>query len=224
MPWYPGSEGFVTRFWDARQWQIGLTSDYLVIEGKWIALNDIAGVSYWHRTTLHFPTATMLDKGPSYVYRGFTVTDFRGYTATLEFNNKLLRDVPENEIAWRGLVDISRRTIEPRISQRIFASIRAGAEYSVKDGRCFVTLSPSGFTGRTFRTTTYPWSDFYHVEVNPFQGVNVSTNHGQARIWAQSGEKRKTRLVTGLDTRVPNAVVLASLMPMCAAAFATRIY
>lgn len=224
MPWYPGSDGFVTKFWDGRQWLIGLTNDYLIITGKWIALRDIAEVSYWHRTTIHFPTATSLDRGPSYICRGFAVTDIRGYNAKLELNNKLLKDVPENEMAWQGLVDISRRSIEPRISQYIFESIRAGKEYSIKDGRCFVNLSTSGFTGRSLRTKAHSWSDFYHVEVNPiFNGTSILKNHGQARVWARSGEKRKVRLVTGLDTTVPNAVVLATLMPMCAAAFATQI-
>lgn len=224
MPWYPGSDGFVTKFWDGGQWLIGLTGDHLIIEGKWIALDDIAEVSYWNRTTIRFRTATSLDNEPSYIYRGFKVSDVRGNSAMLELNNKLLKDEADNESAWRGLIDISQRSIEPLISRRIFESIRAGHEFSVKDGRCFVALSTSGFTGRTLRTKKYSWSDFYQVEVNPvFNGMTVSKNHGQARVWAQPGEKRKTRLVTGLDTTVPNAVVLATLMPMCAAAFATQI-
>ncbi|ORW10388.1 hypothetical protein AWC14_20300 [Mycobacterium kyorinense] len=97
-------------------------------------------------------------------------------------------------------------------------------EYTIDDGGCFITLSNSGFRGKVFRARTYSWSDFYHVEVNAaFNNLSPGKNHGQVRVWAQSGEKRKTRLVTGLDTTVPNAVVLATLMPMCAAAFATQI-
>lgn len=224
MPWYPGADGFVTKFWDGREWLIGLTSDHLVIEGKWIALDDIAEVSYWNRTIVRVRRSWGADYQPSSIYRGFAITDVRGNTVKLELNNKLTNDSSENEAGWQGLVDISQRSIEPRISRNIFESMRAGHEFAVKDLRCFVTLSASGFTGRTMRTKRYSWSDFYHVEVNPiFNNLTVSRNHGQVRVWAQRGEKRETRLVTGLATTVPNAVVLASLMPMCAETFATRI-
>ncbi|GBE64010.1 hypothetical protein MFM001_04720 [Mycobacterium sp. MFM001] len=225
MPWYPGSDGrSVTNFWDGQHWLISLTNDHLMLDGQWIALSDITQVAYWNRTIIGVPGPANNYGSGMHTHRGFCVKDIRGNDCTLNFDNPVARDVPENEVAWRGLADISRRFIEPLVAQRVLASLRAGVEYTIDDGGCFITLSNSGFRGKVFRAKAYSWADFYHVEVNAaFNNMSPSKNHGQARVWAQTGEKRKTRLVTGLDTTVPNAVVLATLMPMCAQAFATRI-
>ncbi|WP_139818534.1 hypothetical protein [Mycobacterium celatum] len=225
MPWYPGPDGhYITSFWDGQRWAISLTNDHLTLQGQWIAFSDITQVAYWNRTIIGVPGPANNYGSGMYIYRGFSVNDSRGNNYTLNFDNPVARDVPENETAWRGLADISRRFIEPQVSHRILGSLREGEEYTIDDGGCFIALSSSGFRGKVFRTKAFSWSDFYHVEVNAaFNNMSPGKNHGQARVWAQVGEKRKTRLVTGLDTTVPNAVVLATLMPMCAAAFATQI-
>ncbi|MCV7236277.1 hypothetical protein [Mycobacterium branderi] len=213
----------MTNFWDGQQWLISLTNSHLILQGRPIALDEIMQVAYWHRTKIGVPGPANSYGSGMYIYRGFSVVDRGGHTSSLNFDNPLARDIPENEIAWRGLADISRQYIEPRIAGRIHEAVRGGEEYTIDDGWCFITLTNRGFTGRAMRTRTYSWADFYHVEVNPAFNNLSPSKQGQTRIWALTGKKRKLRFVTGLDTTVPNAVVLASLMPMCAQALATRI-
>ncbi|BBZ15109.1 hypothetical protein [Mycobacterium branderi] len=225
MPWYPGSDGISTGFWDGQGWLASLTADHLILAGRPIPLDDIVEVAYWNHTIVAVPGPTNNHTGGIYVYRGFSVTDVTGQTSALDLDNPTRTNVPENEVAWQGLAGISQRFIEPRIAQRILATLRAGQEYSIKDGRCFLTLSRDGFTARFLRTKTYPWSGFDGVEINPvFNNLTVlSGKHGQARVWARSAPNRKTHIVTGLETTTPNAVVLSTLMPMCAAAFGVRV-
>ncbi|HLR99670.1 MAG TPA: hypothetical protein VK069_08745, partial [Mycolicibacillus parakoreensis] len=71
MPWYPGADRrYVTQFWDGARWLILLTEKFLRLENTWIALDDIAEVSYWSRTivSIHGVVRAPVD-------RAFRVTD-----------------------------------------------------------------------------------------------------------------------------------------------------
>lgn len=127
MPWYPGSDGqYVTNFWDGQQWLISLTNSHLILQGRPIALDEIMQVAYWHRTKIGVPGPANSYGSGMYIYRGFSVVDRGGHTSSLNFDNPLARDIPENEIAWRGLADISRQYIEPRIAGVFMKRCAAG--------------------------------------------------------------------------------------------------
>ncbi|MBS4728048.1 hypothetical protein MSM1_06680 [Mycobacterium sp. SM1] len=219
--WYPQPDrNTITGFWDGQRWLIYLTNEHLFMNGERIALDEIRAVSYWHRSlygvSRHYPVAW------STIFRGFSVIDMHGRPNTLDLRGSGLINAPQNELAWTGLVDISQRFIEPRISQRILGSLMAGDEYTLNDKWTFLRLSSNGFTIRFMRTKSRPWTQFHHAAVNlryDNVGGALRGNDGQVWIHVISPTNPRPRGVFALKTRVPNAVLLPTLMPMCAAAF-----
>lgn len=220
MPWYPRpAEDFVAGFWDGQQWSIAEAEHHLMVEGKWIAFDDILEVSYWSADMYAFP-APGVTTGRPRIERTFTLSDRSGGITSLDFGVNSLVDAPDLQAAWDGLVDISRRLIEPRIARRLLELLRSGQQYEIRDGWTFITLSRSGFSGRALRERQWSWSDYETTAVNPhFNNMSPTKFNGQVRVWARSGSKNKVQMVTGFKTYVPNAVVLGSLLPMCASEF-----
>ncbi|MCV7315941.1 hypothetical protein H7J77_10350 [Mycolicibacillus parakoreensis] len=214
MPWYPGADRrYVTQFWDGARWLILLTEKFLRLENTWIALDDIAEVSYWSRTivSIHGVVRAPVD-------RAFRVTDHHGTVTTLPLNWSSIHDSEVKKEAFSGLVEISRRVIEPRIADRILAALYRGEQFILRDGWVYLRLHRDGMSARAMRTHEAAWSDFYTVEANPyFNNMDPTTLTGQVRLWAT--RDGKPRMLTGLDTTVPNAVVLAGLLPACARSF-----
>lgn len=220
MPWYPGADRrYLTQYWDGGRWLILLTESALRLENTWIALDDIAEVAYWSRTYMSFGTPYYAPRPR--VERAFSVTDVHGTVTTLALNWPGYFDNDEKRVAFSGLVEISRRMIEPRITERILATLHRGEQFTVKDGWAYLSLHRDGMTARTLRTHQAAWSDFYTVDVNPyFNNMDPIELTGQARLWVTRGGK--PHLMTGLTTMVPNAVVLGSLLPACARRFGAR--
>lgn len=222
MPWYPGTDGrTVTSYWDGQRRRISLTRDHLLLDADCVALADIASVAYWNKSIYVLPGVHPGPRWP-YIDRGFSVIGIDGSKHTIDFSNPMNRNLPENEAAWRGLVDISRRFIEPRIAQRILGELRTGGEYSIRGRWFFVTLNSHGFTGRLLRTRTYPWSEFGQIFADPYSNnmsMKMTGNDGKVWVYARPASKAKLRTLTMLNTDLPNAVVLDSLMPMAATEF-----
>ncbi|MBS9532807.1 hypothetical protein KIH27_04295 [Mycobacterium sp. M1] len=221
MPWcqHP-DQRCVAGFWDGQRWLIAQTSDQLMIEDRWIAFRDVVEVAYWNKRIRTVPSPAYQSSGQSRIARGFSITDVRGNFSMLDLGVASLVDVPELELAWKGVVEISRRFIEPLVARRILDQLRAGGEYSMKEVWKFLKLSNHGFSGRFLRSHEWRWSDFDHVVTNPcLDNVSPRGRNGQTRVWARSSPGAKPRIVTGFDVTVPNAVVLETLLPMCAAEF-----
>lgn len=218
--WYPGGDSgrYINGFWDGEQWLILVTGDHLIIKGEWIAFNQAVQVSYWNRTRYSINLPSL-----SYTYRGFSVMDTLSRNITLKLDNSLNGNLPQNEPAWRGLVDISRQHLEPRISEHILCRLRTEDVYTIKDKLTYISLSNRGFTTRGLRTKPRRWADYCYAEANPVADNGLGAlagNNGQVVVYAQSGAQAKPRKACALSTKVPNAVALPTLMPMCAGTFA----
>lgn len=218
MPWYPGLDGrYRSAFFDGRGWTAALTDRQLLVDGGWFGLDEITEVSY---------RCTRRDVGSesttSIIERRFAVTDATGRTGRLALTSMDGNDNPAHADLWQGLVDISRNVIEPRLSQRILAGLQAGQVYMLRDGRSYLRLLAAGFTTkRPLRAGFHDWSQLYHFEVNPFPDdlESSSSTGGRAAVWVRRDAAAAPELGVQLDTGVSNVVLLATLLPLCTAAF-----
>lgn len=219
--WYPDPEGrYLTGFWDGTRWRITLLNDRLIIDTDVIVVDEITAVSYWNKTIRDRRLTT-----PSkYVDRGFSVADSRG-TKTLRLTDPGKKRVPESDAAWNGLVDISRRFIEPRLCQRIVGWLRAGRTFTIENRWFSLVLSGAGFTISASHTETHPWTDFDHAAIGLTLDAfrPVGGEDGQVKVYGRSGMGRGPHRLFSLWNDVPNVVLLPTLMPMCAEAFAARL-
>ncbi len=216
MPWYPGTDGrYLTAFFDGRGWVAALTDRQLLVDGSWFGLDEITEVSY--RCRRRYLGG---DRG-SVIERRFTVSDGRGRVGRSVLEAPFDDDDPGHADLWQGLVDISRNVIEPRLAQRIVDALRAGQVYMLRDGRSYLRLLEAGFTTkRPLRAGFHDWSQLYYFEVNPFlDGLESDSEGGRAAVWVRRSAEATPEYGVQLDTDVANVVLLATLLPMCAAAF-----
>ena len=221
MPWYPQPDQRCTAgFWDGQRWLALQDDRHLMVEDFWVAFDDIVEVSYWSKTVVSVSSPSNFNSANPFIDRGFSIRDVRGELHSVDLSIPSVVDDPERQSAWAGLIEISRRFIEPIIAQRIFSALRLGEQYSIQKGWVYLSLTNSGFSGRALRKSSWKWEDFRYVDVNPkSHNISVLKYTGQAQVWAQAPHKKRLKMVTALDTNVPNAVVLGTLLPMCAAAF-----
>lgn len=219
MPWYPGIGGpYVSGYWDGRRWKAALTDEYLMLDGQWFGLDEIVSVRYSAR--YYVPTGSQRARQ---MLRDFAVSAGDGRKAEFSSGSRF-RDFDRNhEDLWQGLADISRNVIEPRLARKVLRAVGAGQAF-VCEGSGGTVLQPwyghlrvlaSGFTvqRRLGGGEVYNWSELAYVEVKPYG------NWPKARVWVRRPMEPQPRVIIECFLSQDNAVLLDTLMALCAAEF-----